>query len=117
MVPRDILFKCSTLLRRQTVPWQLPHLCSKCYRPSSTYFLGLGRLAPPETTARNLLNDSQSGSLTLPSTTKDHGGATRWAALRFSTWIYLTRGEAELATRRPAEEATVLRARSLGKTV
>jgi hypothetical protein len=62
---------------------------------------------PPETTARNLLNDSQSSSLTLPSTAKDYGGATRWAALRFSACIYLTRGEAELSTRSLAEEMMV----------
>ena len=87
--------------------WQPPKICSKCHQPSSTHFISLDRLAPPETTARNILDGSQNGSLTLPSTMKDYDGATRWVALCFLACIYLTRGEAELSTRSLAEAATV----------
>jgi tetratricopeptide (TPR) repeat protein len=87
--------------------WQPSHLCSKCRGPSSAHFISLDRLTPSEMTARNLLDDSQSSSLTLPSTTRDYGGATRWVALCFSACIYLTRGEAELSMRSLAEAATV----------
>ena len=95
--------------------WQPPHLCSKCHRPSSAHFISLDRLAPPETTARNLLDDSQSGSLTLPSTTKDYDGATKWVALCFLACIYLTRGEAELSTRSLADAATVFESMLLSR--
>jgi hypothetical protein len=87
--------------------WQPPHLCSKCHRPSSTHFISLARLAPPNTVGRNLLNNSQGESMTLPSTTKDYDGATRWVSLCFSACIYMSRAQAEFGTKSLADAATV----------
>lgn len=86
--------------------WQPLCLCSKCHRPSSAHFISLDRLAPPETVARNLLNESQGGSMTLPSTTRDYDAATRWVARCFSACIYKTRGQIEFGEKSLADAKT-----------
>lgn len=86
--------------------WQPPCLCSKCHRPSSAHFISLDRLAPPETVARNLLNESQGGPMTLPSTTRDYDAATRWVARCFLACIYKTRGQVEFGEKSLADAAT-----------
>jgi hypothetical protein len=87
--------------------WRPPQLCSKCHRPTSAHFISLDKLAPPTMVVRNLLNGSQGESMTLPSTTKDYDGATRWVSLCFSACIYLSRGEAEFSKKSLADAATV----------
>jgi hypothetical protein len=86
--------------------WQPPCLCSKCHRPSSAHFISLDRLAPPETVARDLLNESQGGPMALPSTTRDYDAATRWVARCFLACIYKTRGQIEFGEKSLAEAAT-----------
>lgn len=86
--------------------WQPPCLCSKCHRPSSAHFISLDRLAPAETVARNLLNESQGGPMTLPSTTRDYDAATRWVARCFLACIYKTRGQVEFGEKSLADAAT-----------
>jgi len=87
--------------------WQPPHLCSKCHRPTSAHFISLDRLAPPNAVVRNLLNNTQEESMTLPSTTKDYDGATRWVSLCFSACIYMSRSEAEFGKKSLVEAASV----------
>jgi tetratricopeptide (TPR) repeat protein len=87
--------------------WQPPHLCSKCHRPSSRHFISLKQLAPATTARRNLLNDSEDDSMTLPSTTREYDGACRWVALCFSACIWMTRGQSEFSTRSLTEAAAV----------
>lgn len=87
--------------------WQPPHLCSKCHRPTSTHFISLDRLTPPNAVVRNLLTNTQGESMTLPSTTKDYDGATRWVSLCFSACIYMGRSEAEFGRKSLVEAASV----------
>lgn len=87
--------------------WQPPRLCSKCHGPTSAHFISLDRLAPRNAVARNLLNNTQGESMTLPSTTKDYDGATRWVSLCFSACIYMSRSEAEFGKKSLAEAASV----------
>jgi tetratricopeptide (TPR) repeat protein len=86
---------------------QLANLCLKCGRPSSAHFISLERLAPPATARRNILNDSDENSMTLPSTTREYDAACRWAALCFSACIWMTRGQSEFSTKSLTEAATV----------
>jgi tetratricopeptide (TPR) repeat protein len=87
--------------------WQPASLCPKCGRPSSTHFISLEQLAPPATARRNILNDSDENSMTLPSTTREYDAACRWVALCFSACIWMTRGQSEFSTRSLTEAATV----------
>src|SRR5271155_4877521 len=54
----------------------------------------------------NLHNESQGGSMTLPSTTRDYDAATRWVARCFSACIYKTRGQIEFGEKSLADAAT-----------
>lgn len=87
--------------------WQPPHLCSKCHRPTSRHFISLDRLAPPTAARRNLLNDLEEHSMTLPATTREYDAACKWVALCFSACICMTQGQSDFSTRSLAEAAIV----------